>query len=305
MKKSETKMTTRHSPKKDAPSQSGRLPTGNTNHPPQSSSANVPPDSEDFWAKMGGMLGGLEARMKKESDQVKEQLGVAVDTLGLLGTRVDRAERRLDGLTDEVNSIIERKLASLETDQLSTSGRPSTQPPSSYASAAASTDATKQKRNCPAVSPEKKREDDYWTCRKALRLRPVGQGDTHTEVRKFMTEHLKLDSQFMESIGPFTAVRVPAGPAAKIRGEVIVSFQSIDVRDAVKGSARNLAGKGRDYGVRLELPNHLKSAMKALQSASFEIKSRFGEARRTSYLMMKPWTSSWTFPLGRGSRGRG
>ena len=190
-------------------------------------------------------------------------------------------------------------MASLVTDQLSTSGRPSTQPPSSYASAAASTDPIKQRQSCLAVSPEKKR-DDYWRCRKALRLRLVGQGDTHTKVRKFMTEHLKLDSQFMESIGPFTAMRVPGGPAAKIRGEVIVSFQSVDVRDAVKGSARNLAGKGRDYGVRLELPNHLKSAMKALQSASFEIKSRFGEARRNVLFDDETMDLVLDFSIGEG-----
>ena len=49
--------------------------------------------------------------MKQESDQVKEQLGVAVDTLGDLGHRIDRAEKRLDGLTDDVNLILDKRLA--------------------------------------------------------------------------------------------------------------------------------------------------------------------------------------------------
>ena len=61
---------------------------------------------------------------------------------------------------------------------------------------------------------------------------------------------------------------------------MIVSYRSSDVRDAIKSAAKNLAGKGQSFGVRLELPNHLKSAMTALQSASFEIKQKFPLARR-------------------------
>ena len=55
-----------------------------------------------------------------------------------------------------------------------------------------------------------------------------------------------------------------------------MSYQSTDVCDA----ARNLAGKGSTYGVRLELPNHHKSAMKAPQSASYELKTKFPQARQ-------------------------
>ena len=59
-----------------------------------------------------------------------------------------------------------------------------------------------------------------------------------------------------------------------------MTYQSVEVRDAVKRSARNLAGKGQDYGVRLEIPNSMKSAMAALQSVSFELKQKFPEAKR-------------------------
>ena len=84
----------------------------------------------------------------------------------------------------------------------------------------------------------------------------------------------------MDSIGPFSARRIPFGPAAKVKNEVLVSYQSTDVRDAVKSAARNLAGKGSDFGVRLEVPDHLKSALKALQAMSFEIKQKYPSARR-------------------------
>ena len=276
VKKPKTKMPMRHSPKKDPPSQPQQPPQPGSQT--SAAMASMGSDQDAFWAKMGGMLGGLESRMKLETDGVKEQLGVAVETLGVLGSRVDRAERRLDGLADEVNSLVERKLASRGAVQMPSVPALDTSGPS-YAMVSAGARLPKG-RTTVTVSPEKKREDHYWRCRKMLRLRPIGPGDTYTEVRRFLTEHLKLGEQFMESVGPFSAQRVPAGPSAKIQGEVIVSFASTDVRDAIKGSAKNLAGKGRDYGVRLELPDHLKSAMKALQSASYEIRTKFPEARR-------------------------
>ena len=72
------------------------------------------PDVDAFWTKMGGMLGGLESRMKSETDQMRGQLTVAVDAIGDLGVRVERTERRLQGLEEEVISIVDKKLASRE-----------------------------------------------------------------------------------------------------------------------------------------------------------------------------------------------
>ena len=74
--------------------------------------------------------------------------------------------------------------------------------------------------------------------------------------------------------------RVPYGPKSKIQREMVVRFLSVEARDLVKGSARNLASLGQDYGVRHELPDFLKTAMKDLQSLSYELKQKFTEARR-------------------------
>ena len=95
-----------------------------------------------------------------------------------------------------------------------------------------------------------------------------------------MREHLKLSGDFMDCVGEFEVQRVPHGPAARIKHEAMVTYMSVDIRDAVKGAARNLAGLGSDYGVRLELPNHLKSTMKTLQAVSFELKTKFPLSRR-------------------------
>ena len=112
-------------------------------------------------------------------------------------------------------------------------------------------------------------------------MRPItGDKDPIGAVHDFMRDNLKLSESFMDCVGPITVRRIPSGPAARIKNEAIVVFQSTDIRDAVRGAARNLAGKGSDYGIRLELPNHLKSAMKVLQSVSYDLKQRHPESRR-------------------------
>ena len=279
VKKPKTKMPTRHSPRREAGASAKDNPGAGAQMLPSQG-----PDQDAFWAKMGGMLGGMEARMKLESDQMKEQLAVAVDAVGALGTRMDKAERRLCGLVDEVNSIVDKRISDLPARSAAMAGPPGPGPGPSYVAAlisgspGGSSGAVQTWKS--AKSPGKRREESYWECRRALRLRPVPAGDPIAAVKRFMTDELKLSQSFMESVGDFRVRRVPSGPAARVRDEVVVSYQSTDVRDAVKSAARNLAGKGPEYGVRLELPDHLKSDMKALQAVSYEIKKKYPMARR-------------------------
>ena len=197
----------------------------------------------------------------------------------------------MEGLADEVNQIVDRRLA----DRAVRGTSPVPSPVRSYAAALAN-----QAAKTTSVSPEKRKDENYWRCRRALRLRPIGQGNAVERVEEFMREHLGLSDLFIQSVGPFTVQRLPFGPEACIKGEAIVTFQSTDVRDAVKGAARNLAGKGRDYGVRLELPNHLKSAMKALQAASYELKSKYPQARRNVLFDDETQDLVLDFCLGKG-----
>ena len=48
----------------------------------------------------------------------------------------------------------------------------------------------------------------------------------------------------------------------------------------MRSAASSLAGLGSEYGVKLEVPNHLKPAMKALQTVSYDIRQWHPEARR-------------------------
>ena len=62
VKKPKTKMTTKHSPKVGA-----KPPPVATSAPavPPVAACTVPPEDQDaFWTRLGGMLSGLESRMK-------------------------------------------------------------------------------------------------------------------------------------------------------------------------------------------------------------------------------------------------
>lgn len=61
---------------------------------------------------------------------------------------------------------------------------------------------------------------------------------------------------------------------------MIVWFPTTEARDVVKSAAKNLAVLVQDYGVRLEVPNHLKTNIQALQTVSYDIKQNHPTARR-------------------------
>ena len=170
-----------------------------------------------FWSKMGGMLGAMEARLTKETESVRDTLGQAI---GDLRSRADKTERRLDGLVGEVHAIVEEKLArsvgepaqlGVQTSDGASCAQEDSQP-LSYASAAA-----KDIKTVVVLSrkAEKRGEEIYWDCRRAVRLRPILDGDDRVEVERFLTEHLRLDDGQIDSLGPFSVRRVPYG---RLRG---------------------------------------------------------------------------------------
>ena len=55
---------------------------------------------------------------------------------------------------------------------------------------------------------EAKREDDYWSCRRALRIWPVAGQDLRAATATFLTDYLKLDEDYVRGLPPFTAQRL-------------------------------------------------------------------------------------------------
>ena len=127
-----------------------------------------------------------------------------------------------------------------------------------------------------------RREREYWIARRSLRLRPVvtdGESCREGAIR-FMRDTMKLDGSTIDGLGEFVAEKVPFGPKTKHKNEVIVRFTTVEARDVVRSAATNLAGCGPEVGVRLEVPNHLRASMKAVQTLSYDLKQKHPGARR-------------------------
>ena len=160
---------------------------------------------------------------------------------------------------------------------------------------------------CSKVDPEKRRHDQYWDRRRALRIRPVGEGNEEVETRKYFEDHLNMSKSSLNTLGLGRLIfeRVPYGQRSKYQKELIVWLPSVDARDLVKSAARNLAGKGPEFGVNHELPDFLKSAMSDLQRISFDIKKKHPEARRNVLFNDRLWILTWILPLRRAVNGTG
>ena len=283
-----------------APPNAGVQDTADVN--PFSSLGQQPGPGADILSKMqemmGGMLGGMETRLNKATNDLRSsvsgQIGQVAATVTDLGCRVSATERRMDEIEQMVERKIEEGFQRASLPMTAASAQPEEFPclpgpqslllsSSSGSGSGASSCATALTSSI-AVQPRQnvadRQERDYWNCRRSLRLRPVDGPDVKEAALSFFGERLKMDSATIRSLGDFHAEFVPHGPETKYKKEVLVRFATVEARDIVRGSAPNLAGNGPEVGVGLEIPNNLRSAMKALQSLSFELKQKHPGARR-------------------------
>ena len=109
---------------------------------------------------------------------------------------------------------------------------------------------------------------------------PVVGPDLKVALKEYLRGRLCLSQTFLSDMGEIGIKKVASGPAAKISGEVIVLFSSVEVRDAVRRSAKELGGD-KDAGMRLEVPYNLQPSLKALEAVSFNLKQKNSKIRRS------------------------
>ena len=68
-------------------------------------------------------------------------------------------------------------------------------------------------------------------------------------------------------------------PRSKIQSEVVVEFPSAAIRDYIKSSGYKL--EGQQAGIRMEIPNYLKSDFHVLQNLSYRLKMANTEMKRS------------------------
>ena len=108
---------------------------------------------------------------------------------------------------------------------------------------------------------------------------PVSGPDLKKSLSEFLSVRLKISSRMMADMGSISIKKVFAGPRSKIQNEVIAVFASAEVRDTIRRGARELAGDP-DAGIRLEIPGHLQTSLKALEAVSFGLKQKNPKMRR-------------------------
>ena len=89
-----------------------------------------------------------------------------------------------------------------------------------------------------------------------------------------------MDKGIVENEMGIVHIRKNRDPRSKVKDEVIVEFETKEVRDAVKAQGPNLANFRKEAGIRLHLPNHLQKDFKALMGLSYDLKKKNADLRR-------------------------
>ena len=219
-------------------------------------------------SSMGGMedkLGRMEDRLVEKIDSLESSVKKNKDTIMRLTDTVNKNTVDLARLETEMRAndqSLDRRVAELV--------RSHTAPP------------TELEMSCRSRSFENlvnPRATMYWQCRRSLRLWPISGQDLKEEVKIFLRRYLELDLGTMGEEAGVVRVRRVCEPRSKIKDEVIAEFTSPALRDTIKGCGYKLEGK--EAGIRMEVPNCLRSDFHVLQNLSYKLKQSNSDMKRS------------------------
>ena len=179
----------------------------------------------------------MENRLAGKMDIQEANLANTNCELRQLKERVTDGEATLDTrIATAVDQAVARRLGQ---DHFPPLGGPATPGPSSTLSfpsfATAASSSSGQPSAIIAADPRAVRqEEDYWLCRRSLRLWPAPGPDLNKSVSEFLTSELEIED--LDDIGPFSVQRYQTAKT-KYMNEVLVAFRTANVRDFVKAAA--------------------------------------------------------------------
>ena len=80
-------------------------------------------------------------------------------------------------------------------------------------------------------------------------------------------------------MGEASTKRIATAPGSRIKDEVVVVFATVEIRDAMRRAAKELAGDN-GAGIRLEVPRGLQPSLKALEAVSYNLKQKNNGIKR-------------------------
>lgn len=107
---------------------------------------------------------------------------------------------------------------------------------------------------------------------------PVPGPSLEQSTGSFMSDKLRLDDAIVAEL-PNCTIRAVKSARSKITDEVVVTFPEIEMRDTVRAAASNLSGH-RGSGLRLEIPDFLRPALRSLESVSYTLKRTHPSMKR-------------------------
>ena len=133
--------------------------------------------------------------------------------------------------------------------------------------------------NQDTATKQEKQENKFLLARRSLRLWPI-EGGRKDSLEAFLLDKLRLEASFIkEELGQVTLMK-PKEPRNKNKEEYIVTFESKQIRDAVKANASHLANHRETAGMRLHVPDHLQRDFQALMNLSYDLKKRHPALKR-------------------------
>ena len=265
--------------------------------------------SSQHGLDIGAMLRGMEERLAGKIEATNRAASEAVAMTRALEEKVNAGvdalrkaieeteERLMMKVSQRIESMVKHQLHEAGFDPSLTVGGLSTVNATSYTgtSYAAATsrivtdtaDATMKTAagsnpnagRTSDIGRTERREDKFWLCRRSLRLWPV-RGATSDGLRDFLESKLGLNGTLVEDAINGAVITKIKDPRSKLEEEAVVSFDSKEVRDAVKAQGHNLAKYKDEAGMRLHVPNYLQKDFKILTRLAYLMKKTNPDLKR-------------------------
>ena len=124
-----------------------------------------------------------------------------------------------------------------------------------------------------------KQETKFWIARRSLRLWPIPGGDREY-LEDYLRSKLRFDEAFIRDDLGETTISKTREPRNKNKDEYIVTFETKQIRDAIKAAAANLANFRETAGMRLHVPDHLQRDFRILMNLSYDLKKHHKDLKR-------------------------
>ena len=230
---------------------------------------------------------GAEARTAKKIDELESNLGRRIKAAE---TRVEAVQERVTEVANTV-LLLEEELETVKAQHVDVRALEKALPEMvnrilEKQDGPASLPGPSRKRRRPLGSPtnadqrmvgKPDKEDKYWIARRSLLLWPIKGENLPEAARAYLTDHLLMDP-FQVKDYVLDVRKVRGRPREGAHDECRVIFESVEERDEARSHARNLVPKAA--GLRNDVPDHLRSSERVLDSVAFQLRRKFPAMKR-------------------------